>query len=578
VSIPSSGIINYGIETRVARYENGTYYVQISHDDGPSETVYKSSDADVVINYAISISIGGTVFVANTGSDYEIDSGIHMKSGVTLILDNNTVIRQIAGGGLISFAGNDVSHRLSYANVDSLGRATLLGSGLGDSAGVTMYYCDYCSLKNVEIANTGGRLISIRQSHYNVLENIYAHRYALSSGGHGITCNSGGHNKFINVIVDAENVPGSTTCLYIGADYEDAEYNEIIGGEYKNSDQGNGVYLSSTPYSVDHVTMINVTVSGCRDPGHSGLKIRPCSYNTIIGLVSENNHNGIEMGTRMSPSDYVGSSSIGNYIQGIVRNNDNVGLILYIDYNEYSIANNIFDLTVEGNKDNGVWMTTSGRSNVEIENNTLNLICRNNGDVNNAGVYMIADGTGYIRRNRISGIFENNSDHGIYVGGANCIDNKFDFIAANNALGSILDFGTRTRVNGVGKEAAGIGNAPSTTLWDVGDIVKNTDDNSVWIKNANGTMSLLTHPKARFATFFTCNTTIVQFIDQSYDPNGNIISWNWAFGDLSISNEKNPSHDYSSFGDYVVSLSVENSDGLIDSITNVISVALTIKG
>jgi len=49
---------------------------------------------------------------------------------------------------------------------------------------------------------------------------------------------------------------------------------------------------------------------------------------------------------------------------------------------------------------------------------------------------------------------------------------------------------------------------------------------------------------------------IINFTDLSYDLDGNIVSWLWEFGDGSISYEKNPSHQYSHEGNYVVNLTV----------------------
>lgn len=46
----------------------------------------------------------------------------------------------------------------------------------------------------------------------------------------------------------------------------------------------------------------------------------------------------------------------------------------------------------------------------------------------------------------------------------------------------------RNRINGLGREAAGIGGTPTAALWDVGDRVQNTDDNTHWIKDYDGIM------------------------------------------------------------------------------------------
>ena len=56
----------------------------------------------------------------------------------------------------------------------------------------------------------------------------------------------------------------------------------------------------------------------------------------------------------------------------------------------------------------------------------------------------------------------------------------------------------------------------------------------------------------------------VSFIDASVDD-GSITSWMWDFGDGESSTLQNPSHAYEAPGEYVVSLTVTDDDGLTDS-------------
>lgn len=53
----------------------------------------------------------------------------------------------------------------------------------------------------------------------------------------------------------------------------------------------------------------------------------------------------------------------------------------------------------------------------------------------------------------------------------------------------------------------------------------------------------------------------------SYDPDGNIASYSWNFGDGNTSTLSSPSHTYASSGTYVVSLIVEDNDGATATIT-----------
>ncbi|MGD8868680.1 MAG: PKD domain-containing protein, partial [Gemmatimonadales bacterium] len=52
------------------------------------------------------------------------------------------------------------------------------------------------------------------------------------------------------------------------------------------------------------------------------------------------------------------------------------------------------------------------------------------------------------------------------------------------------------------------------------------------------------------------------FRDNSSDPNGTIIGWNWDFGDGATSTAQNPTHTYSTAAVYTVMLTVTDNDGL----------------
>lgn len=561
--IPSHGIIDFGIDTCVRQFENGTYYVE-TISDGVTEIVYANADADSTINYAIGLSVGGTVFVVNIGSDYEINNPIRMKTGVTLLFDNNVRITQTAQGNTITFSGSS-SNRVTHAHVDSLGRATLYGGS------VFMNYANNCSIRNVEITNTPSTLIELRYADYNILENIYGHKYSVSgSSSHGILINGATRNKILNCTVDAEKQATSRSALMIWGGYSDTSHNEVIGGEFKNSATDNGIYVcSGEDYSADYTTIIGVRVSGNQADGHSGIKIRPSSYNIVTDFISENNHNGMEMGTYMSSGDHYLPNSTGNIIKGVLRNNDMVGLVLYTDGDGYSVSGNSFQIIVENNGNHGIWMTDGGNSNTDIAFNNISVTCIGN---SRSGIYFDVGGSSYIWRNNISGIFADNGESGIYVGGANCVDNRFDVIAANNTSQDIRDTGTRTRINGAGKEAAGVGNSPTASLWDIGNIVKNTDDGTSWIKDADGTMKSLTKLTAKFATYTPFNSSVMQFIDEGYDPDGSVVAWSWAFGDGSTSIVHNPKHEYAIDGNYTVSLTVTDDDDNVDTIMVVVSV------
>jgi len=64
---------------------------------------------------------------------------------------------------------------------------------------------------------------------------------------------------------------------------------------------------------------------------------------------------------------------------------------------------------------------------------------------------------------------------------------------------------------------------------------------------------------------------IVAFKDRSTDSDGTIVSWFWDFGDGKYSHRKNPWHRYARYGNYSVTLTVTDDEGLSNSISKTIS-------
>lgn len=58
-----------------------------------------------------------------------------------------------------------------------------------------------------------------------------------------------------------------------------------------------------------------------------------------------------------------------------------------------------------------------------------------------------------------------------------------------------------------------------------------------------------------------CAPATVNFTDLSTTPSGSITAWEWDFGDGTTSNQRNPSHRYTSTGFYNISLTVTTSNG-----------------
>ncbi|MEA2053706.1 MAG: PKD domain-containing protein [Candidatus Thermoplasmatota archaeon] len=74
-------------------------------------------------------------------------------------------------------------------------------------------------------------------------------------------------------------------------------------------------------------------------------------------------------------------------------------------------------------------------------------------------------------------------------------------------------------------------------------------------------------PTASFS--WVSHDTSVTFNDDSKEGDGKITSWHWDFDDSSSSNERNPRHDYSDYGEYTVSLEVEDENGKSSSVDTI---------
>jgi PKD repeat protein len=68
------------------------------------------------------------------------------------------------------------------------------------------------------------------------------------------------------------------------------------------------------------------------------------------------------------------------------------------------------------------------------------------------------------------------------------------------------------------------------------------------------------------------NLNVIQFTDQSTDPDGQVVKWHWDFGDGNASTEQNPSHRYEDEGTYKVTLTVTDDDNASNSTSKTITV------
>lgn len=68
-------------------------------------------------------------------------------------------------------------------------------------------------------------------------------------------------------------------------------------------------------------------------------------------------------------------------------------------------------------------------------------------------------------------------------------------------------------------------------------------------------------PQINFTVDNNCEANVAEFTDLSTSNTGNIISWQWNFGDQNSSQDENPNHVYDTAGNYQVQLIIETDSG-----------------
>lgn len=114
---------------------------------------------------------------------------------------------------------------------------------------------------------------------------------------------------------------------------------------------------------------------------------------------------------------------------------------------------------------------------------------------------------------------------------------------------------------------------PNCTLANAGNYTCTITVNNQ-TSNASTSVVVLSSPVANFnmSNATVCKGTLVSFTDVSTHPYpGTITSWNWSFGDGSVSILQNPTHAYSTEGTYTVTLTVGNG-ACTSTVTHTISV------
>ncbi len=100
-----------------------------------------------------------------------------------------------------------------------------------------------------------------------------------------------------------------------------------------------------------------------------------------------------------------------------------------------------------------------------------------------------------------------------------------------------------------------------------------TDEDGANASLSKSLMVINSRPVAAFTAPAEVESLLdVQFLDRSYDLDGSVKSWSWAFGDGGTSNVQSPSHTYLTPGIYTVELTVTDDRGWTSKTSSSISV------
>jgi outer membrane protein assembly factor BamB len=105
------------------------------------------------------------------------------------------------------------------------------------------------------------------------------------------------------------------------------------------------------------------------------------------------------------------------------------------------------------------------------------------------------------------------------------------------------------------------------------------DNHDIWSAKATTTLTITETPNLAPTASFTVSSTTpelgqnVELTDQSQDPEGETLLYDWDFGDGTGSAERNPSHQYGQAQSYTITLTVTDDDGATDTF----SISITVE-
>jgi parallel beta-helix repeat protein len=497
--------------------------------------------------------------------------------------NNHVINNSFSYNGGISIEKNTTKN-IQYFSTQ-LFHGNLIKNNITNSTGRKIYY--YFNESNFTIPLDAGQLILDRCSNINI-QNLN-----LSNVDNGIQ------------LISSSNINISNCTIFNntkGIQLSYSSNNTIFNCTISNNDYGGIILYDSPSNSIINNSFINdgVVLGGNFINQLSESKLMSSLFNWTSQTIENNNINGNPLYYYTNKIDIIVPSDAGQIIlincsnftvKDITISKVESGIQLKHSENNTFLQNKIYNCSI------GLIIDFFSDSNLfynnNFSNNGLNAFdsCNNSWDNNSignfwddySGIDYDSDGIGDISYSIPGGNNQDKYPLGFFINSVPIAN--FTYTPVSPISIDIIQFKDISIDDG------------NITLWNwsFGDgnvsihpePLYQYDDDGIYIVNltvtdeyniSNSTQkTILVENAAPVADFLyspiePISLDITNFYDFSYDLDGNIVNWTWDFGDGNLSYEQNSTHQYSSVGNYTVSLMVIDDDGTNDSIYRNISV------